>query len=311
VLALVFPGQGSQEVGMAGDFCARYPIAKRTFEEADAALGWALSRRIAEGPEEELRRTEVQQPAVLTASVAMYRVLAAELSDTPVCLAGHSLGEYTALVAAGALELADAVRLVQQRGALMQEAVPEGRGDMAAVLGIPSDAVERACAEAGGAVTPANYNAPEQTVIAGERDAVRAAGELAKKAGARRVLPLQVSAPFHCPLMRPAMEKLAPVLAETPFHDLRVPVVSNVTAEPYHRAADVRELLRQQVCAPVQWVKGVRRLRALGAKLVVEVGPGKVLSGLVGRIEPELARVSLCDVEALARVHAALAEARA
>jgi [acyl-carrier-protein] S-malonyltransferase len=311
VLALVFPGQGSQEVGMASDFCARYPLARQTLEEADDALGWPLSRRIAEGPEEELRRTEVQQPAVLAASIAMYRVLVSELSDTPVCLAGHSLGEYTALVAAGALELADALRLVQQRGALMQEAVPEGRGEMAAVLGIGSDAVERACAEAGGAVTPANYNAPEQTVIAGERDAVRAAGELAKKAGARRVLTLPVSAPFHCPLMRPAMEKLAPILAETPFLDLRAPVVSNVTAEPYRQGSEARELLRQQVCAPVQWVRGVRQLRALGARVVVEVGPGKVLTGLVGRIEPELVRASLPDVESLARVHAALAGARA
>jgi [acyl-carrier-protein] S-malonyltransferase len=295
---------------MASDFASRYAVAKRTLEEADDALGWALSRRIAEGPDAELRPTAVQQPAVLAASIAMYRALASEISDTPVCLAGHSLGEYTALVAAGALDFGDALRLVQQRGTLMQEAVPEGRGEMAAVLGIGSDAVERACAEAGGAVTPANYNAPEQTVIAGERDAVRAAGELAKKAGARRVLTLQVSAPFHCPLMQPAMEKLAPVLAETPFEDLRTPVVSNVTAEPYHRASEVRELLRQQVCAPVQWVRGVRALRALGAKLVVEVGPGKVLTGLVARIEPELARASLCDVESLARVQAALAEAR-
>ena len=311
MFALVFPGQGSQEVGMASDFCQQYALAKQTFEEADDALGWALSRRIAEGPEEALRSTEVQQPAVLATTIAIYRVLAAELPGAPVCLAGHSLGEYSALVAAGALELSDAVRLVQQRGAFMQEAVPEGRGDMAAVLGVTSDVVERVCVEAGGAVTPANYNAPEQTVIAGEREAVRRASELAKQAGARRVLPLSVSAPFHCPLMQPAMEKLAPVLAQTPLRDLRTPVVSNVTAEPYRLASQARELLRQQVCAPVQWVRGVRQLRALGAKLVIEVGPGKVLTGLVQRIEPELARASLPNVEAFAKVRAALAEVRA
>jgi [acyl-carrier-protein] S-malonyltransferase len=302
--AVVFPGQGSQAVGMAADFAAAHKEAREVFEAADEAFGGPLSHWISEGPEAELRRTEITQPAILTASIAIYRVLEPRLPSPPAFFAGHSLGEYSALVAAGALDLADAVALVRQRGALMQEAVPEGLGAMCAVLGLDAAEVERVCAAVDGVVAPANLNSPAQTVIAGSAAAVQDAAQALREAGAKKVVPLDVSAPFHCELMAPAMEKLAPVLAGTLFRDARAPVISNVTAEPYQESAVARERLRAQVCAPVRWVECVERLVGQGARLQLEVGPGKVLSGLAARIDRGLARA---NVEKLDDVPAALA----
>jgi [acyl-carrier-protein] S-malonyltransferase len=307
--AIVFPGQGSQSVGMASDFCREYSAARAVLAEADEALGAPLSRWIAEGPEALLRRTEITQPAILAASLAAYRVLEPRLARPPAHLAGHSLGEYTALVAAGALSLSDAVRLVRRRGQLMQEAVPEGTGAMSAVLGLPGEAVARVCAELSGSVAPANFNAPEQTVIAGLASDVELAEAALREAGARRVIRLEVSAPFHCALMRPAMEKLAPLLAETGFCEAGVPVVSNVTAEPYRAPREARERLRQQVCAPVRWVSCVQRMQGDGVRLLVEVGPGSVLSGLAARIDRSLQRAHVAVPTDLAAAEAAVAQA--
>jgi [acyl-carrier-protein] S-malonyltransferase len=296
---------------MALDFAERHAEARSVFEEADDALGVPLSRWIEAGDAATLRRTEVAQPAILTASIAIYRVLEPSLPERPAYFAGHSLGEYTALVASGSLALAEAVGLVRRRGQLMQEAVPEGRGAMLAVIGLPGDEVARICAETEGIVAPANFNSPVQTVIAGEAEAVRAAGAALTAAGARRIVELEVSAPFHCELMRPAMEKLAPALAEARFGDAQVPVISNVTAEPYRETNRARELLRQQVCAPVRWVECVQALRRAGVGLQLEVGPGQVLTGLAAKIDRALARASVArleDVEgALTRAREALA----
>ncbi|MEE9280880.1 MAG: ACP S-malonyltransferase [Myxococcota bacterium] len=310
MLAVVFPGQGSQAVGMARDFVRAEPAARQVLEEADAAFGGSLSKLIAEGPESELQQTEVTQPAILAASIAIYRAIEPRLPAPPAFFAGHSLGEYSALVAAGGLSLGEAVKLVRHRGALMQDAVPSGEGEMAAILGLASEQVAAVCAEVDGVVAPANFNSPAQTVIAGAREPVQAACERLRAAGARRVVGLAVSAPFHCELMAPAMEKLGPALADASFSDLRVPVISNVTAEPYRTAAEARERLRDQVCAPVRWVDCVKRLVDDGVRALLEVGPGKVLSGLAARIDSELVRANvekLGDVDgALARVTGAL-----
>jgi [acyl-carrier-protein] S-malonyltransferase len=307
MLAIVFPGQGSQTIGMGLDFARAHAESARAFEEGELAFGGGLLRRIEQGPEAELARTEITQPAILTASIAIWRALAPRL-PRPAFFAGHSLGEYAALVAAGGLPLGDAVRLVRRRGAFMQQAVPEGEGEMAAILGIDGAAVAKACASVDGPVSPANFNAPIQTVIAGRRDAVQAAARACQAAGAKRVVPLPVSAPFHCALMAPAAEKLQPELAAAAFSDFATPVISNVTAQPYTRAADARRLLHEQVCRPVRWVECVERLVVLGATLQLEVGPGKVLSGLAAKIERKLARA---NVETLADVDAALAAAGA
>ena len=302
MFAVVFPGQGSQTVGMATDFAEKYPEAREVFEAADDAFGGPLSRWIEEGPEEKLRLTEITQPAILTASIAMYRVLETRLSLKPSLFAGHSLGEYSALVAAGALSLSDAVALVRQRGAFMQEAVPQGEGAMLAVLGLERSEVERECALVGGVVAPANYNSPVQTVVAGQASAVEEAADLLKAAGAKRLIPLEVSAPFHCELMAPAMEQLTPVLSEIEFSDAATPVISNVTARPYKEAGVTRERLREQVCAPVRWVESVERLIADGVTLQLEVGPGKVLSGLSAKIDRSLKRANLEKVDQLENV---------
>lgn len=309
MLAVVFPGQGAQQVGMASDFAERFEEARTVLEAADEAFGGPLSRWMREGPEERLRRTEVTQPAVLAASVAMYRVVEPRLPARPVLLAGHSLGEYTALVAARSLSLEDAVRVVRRRGALMQEAVPEGKGGMLAVMGLEGAEVERICARLPG-VYPANFNASAQTVVAGERAPLEAAVGIFREAGAKRVLPLDVSAPFHCPLMEPAREGLAPILAELRLRDPEVPVVSNVTAAPYSTAAEARARLREQMCAPVRWVDCVRTLVAAGVRAHLEVGPGNVLTGLAARIDRGLGRAHVsraADLEpALAAVDEAL-----
>ena len=312
MLALLFPGQGSQRVGMGRDVCEVSPAARAVFESADAALGIPLSRVCFEGPESELVATEVQQPAIVATTLALLRALEERVGTlAPGYLAGHSLGEYSALVAAGALDLGDALRLVRARGAFMQAAVAAGSGAMAAILGAPPSMVESACAraraETGELVEPANYNAPEQTVISGTARAVRAACALAREAGARRALELPVSAPFHCALMQPAAEQLAPELARIRFGDCRPPVVANATVEPNGEGARVAELLRRQITEPVRFTDLVRRLRALGVTRVLEVGPAKVLSAFVARIEPALVRASLVAADDLAAAAAFVA----
>lgn len=280
--AFVFPGQGSQSVGMGRALADAFPEARATFDEADAALGWRLSEVIFEGPAERLTLTENTQPAILAMSVAAWRVLDAR-GFRPDVVAGHSLGEYSAHVAAGTLAFADAVRLVHHRGQYMQEAVPVGHGAMAAILGLDEEAVRTACDEAaqGEVVSPANLNAPGQVVIAGTAAAVARAGELARARGAKRVIPLQVSAPFHCALMAPAEARLAPELRSVPAHDPRMPVVANVDAEPKRAAAAAIDALIRQVSSPVRWDATVRRLASDGVTAYVEVGPGTVLSGLI------------------------------
>lgn len=310
MLALLFPGQGSQQVGMGRDACADSPAARAVFEEADQALGFALSKLCFEGPEEELRQTRNLQPAILATSMALLHALRERIALRPAYVAGHSLGEYSALVAAGALPLADAVRLVAARGRFMQEAVPEGRGAMAAVLGAPPEVVADACARAAAeldmVVAPANYNAPQQTAIAGEKQAVQRASELAKQAGASRAVPLAVSAPFHCALMQPAAEKLAAELAGLRFAAPEPPVVTNVEAEPNAQAGRIAGLLEQQVTAPVRFTDSVRRLVALGVRSVLEVGPGRVLSGLVARIDRSVSRMGVSSMEEAAEAAAQL-----
>jgi [acyl-carrier-protein] S-malonyltransferase len=306
VLALLFPGQGSQSVGMGRDVHASEPKARAVFEAADRVLGLPLSGLCFEGPEEALLPTAIQQPAILTTSVALLRALEARTGGlSPAFVAGHSLGEYTALVAAGALDFEDAVRLVHQRGRYMQEAVPSGAGAMAALMGLDAGAVESACAraraETGEVVEPANYNAPAQTVVAGSVAGVDAACTLASAAGARRALRLPVSAPFHCSLMEPAARRLAEDLAGTSFRDPSPPLVSNVEAQPNAEGPRIAELLRRQVTAPVRFVEVVERLAELGVTHVLEVGPGKVLSGLVGRIRKDLARANLAGLDDITR----------
>ncbi len=309
MLAVVFPGQGSQAVGMALDFARAHAEARAALEEADAAFGGGLLALLEHGPAAELARTEITQPAILAASIAIWRVVEPRLPRAPVAFAGHSLGEYAAVVAAGGLALGEAVKLVRRRGALMQEAVPEGEGAMAAVLGLEAAEVTRICAEVDGVVAPANFNSPVQTVIAGRRAAVTQACERMSAAGAKRVVALDVSAPFHCELMAPAMEKLAPELEAARFGELRVPVISNVDAQPYTSAAVARARLREQVCAPVRWVDCVQALIAKGAKLELEVGPGKVLSGLAAKIDRSLGRANVEKLEDLDPSVARAAEA--
>jgi [acyl-carrier-protein] S-malonyltransferase len=308
-LAFVFPGQGSQRVGMGKAWAGAHAEARQAFAEADAALGEPLSRLCFEGPEADLQLTRNTQPAILAVSVAIHRVVTARTGLRPALVAGHSLGEYSALVAAGALEFADALRLVRQRGELMQAAVPVGEGAMAAILGLDAAAVEAVAADAGrdGEVCAvANYNAPEQTVVAGHRAAIERAMALAKERGAKRVLPLPVSAPFHSPLMWPAREALAPRLAAAAFRDPAVPVVSNVDAAPVRSGNAAREGLVRQVDSAVRWVESVRWMATEGGvEMFLEVGPGAVLAGLVKRIVPGAAVASLSEPEALAAAIAA------
>ena len=271
-----------------------FPICAETFAEADRALGEPLSRLCFEGPDDQLRLTENTQPAILTVSIAAYRLLESR-GFTPAFVAGHSLGEYSAHVAAGTIAFADAVRIVRRRGRYMQEAVPVGRGAMAAVLGLDADAVARACQEAsdGDIVSPANLNAPGQVVIAGSAEAVERASARAMQAGARRVVPLPVSAPFHCALMKPAEERLAPELRALSAAAPRVPVIANVDALPKRDAASAIDALVRQVSSPVRWEDVVRRLASEGVRAYVEVGPGTVLGGLVKKIHREATVVSV------------------
>jgi [acyl-carrier-protein] S-malonyltransferase len=298
LLALLFPGQGSQEVGMGRDIALASTSAREIFERADAVLGLPLSRICFDASgEDELLRTEIQQPAILTVSVALLRALEEVAGLEPICVAGHSLGEYTALVASGALAFEDAVRIVHARGRFMQEAVPEGLGAMAAVIGCAPEVVEQACGVAshqtGRVVAPANYNGPQQTVISGEASAVELACARSRQEGAKRTVPLAVSAPFHCPLMAPAAEKLAPELSRVHFEDPRPPVITNVEARANAFGARIPELLRAQVTAPVRFTEMIREMARLGVTRVLEIGPGRVLTGLVRRIDPALARENL------------------
>ncbi len=287
-MAFLFPGQGSQKVGMGKALVEDFPRARAVFEEADAVLGFSLSRLCFEGPEADLMLTANAQPAILTTSIAALRVLQDETPLRPSVVAGHSLGEYSALVCAGALALADAVRLVRSRGQFMQDAVPTGTGGMAAILGLGSDDVDAACREAVDAtpaevVSAANLNGGGQIVIAGHRTAVERACAAAKRRGAKAALPLAVSAPFHCALMRPAADRLAAELARVEVRAPVVPVVTNVEAAPNQDGGRVRDLLTRQVTAAVRWEESVLRLAAMGVTEAIEVGQGAVLAGLVKR----------------------------
>lgn len=296
MLTFVFPGQGSQYPGMGKEIAENFPAARRVFEEANDALSFDLARLCFDGSEQELKLTANTQPAILTTSIAMLRVLQQETGLSPDFAAGHSLGEYSALVAAGALSFADAVKTVRQRGTFMQEAVAVGVGAMAAVIGMERGALEQLCADVaeGEVVAPANYNSPEQIVIAGHATAVGRVVALAKDRGARRALPLPVSAPFHCALMEPAAHRLEQVLASVEVSPLAVPVVSNVEAVPCTDPHRVRDLLVQQVCAPVRWVESIAYCQGAGVEHYLEIGPGKVLIGLIKRIHPE-ARLQQVD----------------
>ncbi|MGE3275645.1 MAG: ACP S-malonyltransferase [Vicinamibacterales bacterium] len=305
MIAFLFPGQGSQAVGMGRALADQFPVCRRTFEEADEALGEKLSDLIFYGPAEALTLTENTQPAILTMSVAAWRLLD-ERGCRPAFVAGHSLGEYSAHVAAGTLAFADAVRIVRNRGRYMQEAVPVGTGAMAAILGLDAAQVAAACDEAaqGDVVSPANLNAPGQVVIAGSSAAVARAIDAAKARGAKRAIPLQVSAPFHCALMQPAEVRLAPELRALAAADPRVPVVANVDAEPKRTAADSIEALIRQVSSPVRWEDVVRRLASEGVTAYVEVGPGTVLSGLVKKIARDQAILHVEGPDDVAAVEA-------
>lgn len=304
--AFVFPGQGSQSVGMMSDLASVTPTVEETFAEAGDALGYDLWDLVSNGPEEALNRTDHTQPAMLAAGVATWRAWRAKGGAEPAVMAGHSLGEYTALVCAGALGFNDAVRLVAQRGRFMQEAVPAGQGAMAAVLGLEDQAVIDACATAaeGDVVSAVNFNAPGQVVIAGGRAAVDRAMEACKAAGAKKVMPLPVSVPSHCALMQPAAERLAEVLGDIPLQAPAIPVLHNVDVQSSSDPEQIRERLVAQLHNPVRWVETIEALVAQGVGEVVECGPGKVLAGLNRRIQRRLPVVALADAKSLEKATA-------
>lgn len=305
-IAFVFPGQGSQKVGMGKEAFEVSEASRAVFEAADRALGEPLSRLCFEGPEEQLMLTANTQPAVLTSSIALLRAL----GETPDVAAGHSLGEYSAHVCAGTLRFEDAVRLVRARGRFMQEAVPVGAGAMAAILKLDDDVVRRICEETDGIVEPVNYNSPGQVVIAGEAAAVAAASEKVKEAKGR-AMPLPVSAPFHCQLMRPAEEKLAPELAAIAFADPRFPVYVNVDAAPVTGADLARDALKRQVSRPVRWTESVERMVADGVGLFVEIGAGAALKGMIKRIVKDVEAISVQGPADLDAAREAIAKIRA
>ncbi|EON88216.1 ACP S-malonyltransferase [Plesiomonas shigelloides] len=300
--AMVFPGQGSQSVGMLADLAQQFPIVEQTFAEASAVLGYDLWALAQQGPAEELNKTWQTQPALLTASVAIWRVWQEKNGAMPVVMAGHSLGEYSALVCAGVMDFKDAVRLVELRGKLMQEAVPEGTGAMAAIIGLDNDSIAKACAESaeGQVVAPVNFNSPGQVVIAGNKEAVERAGAACKAAGAKRALPLPVSVPSHCALMKPAADKLAVALQEITFNAPRIPVINNVDVAAESDADAIRSALVRQLYSPVRWTETVESMSAQGVAHLLEMGPGKVLTGLTKRIVDSMTAAAVNDVASLA-----------
>ena len=300
MLAFVFPGQGSQTAGMGADLAREFPVCADTFAEADDVLGFSLSQTCFSGSEQELQLTAIAQPAILATSVAALRVLESE-GIRPSAVAGHSLGEYSALVAAGSLSFRDALTLVRKRGTYMQEAVPVGVGSMAAIMGLDFERIEQICREASDTtqVSPANFNAPGQVVISGHVDAVDRAIALAQERGARRALKLAVSAPFHCALMQPAADRLTSDLVATRFNDLSVPLVSNISASALRTGAEARACLIRQVTGAVRWEESVRTLASMGVNRVMEVGPGRVLMGLIKRIESSIICASAGDAASL------------
>ncbi|MEC5341135.1 ACP S-malonyltransferase [Brenneria populi] len=299
--AMVFPGQGSQSVGMLAELAAEYPIVADTFAQASAVLGYDLWQLTQQGPVEELNKTWQTQPALLTASVAIWRVWQQQGGKTPALMAGHSLGEYSALVCAGVIDFQQAVRLVELRGKLMQEAVPEGAGAMYAIIGLDNDAIAKACAESaqGQIVSPVNFNSPGQVVIAGNKEAVERAGAACKAAGAKRALPLPVSVPSHCALMAPAAKRLAAALESVDFNEPKIPVVNNVDARTETSPEAIRSALVRQLHSPVRWTECVEFIASQGVESLLEVGPGKVLTGLTKRIVATLTAAAVNDPASL------------
>ncbi len=312
-IAFVFPGQGSQQVGMMKEFYDKYPVVRDVFNEADEALGFSMTDLCFKGPEEDLRLTKNTQPAILTASVAAMKVLE-EHGVKPDMAAGHSLGEYSALVCAGAVSFSDAVRTVRKRGQYMQEAVPVGEGAMAAIIGLDTGKIEEICQKIqetmGKAVQAVNYNCPGQIVIAGATEAVQKAADELKEAGATRALMLAVSAPFHSTLMQPAADKLALELQKVTFHDAKFPVIANVTAKAETKVDEIRELLVQQAAHPVMWESSVRTMLAAGAGIFIEAGPGRVLTGMLRRIDKKRIGLNVEDEASLEKTLAYLKEVR-
>lgn len=300
-IAFIFPGQGSQAVGMGKDLFDNFTVSREVFEEADDALGFSLSEMCFAGTSDDLALTANTQPAILTVSIAAFRAMTAEGFKAPDFVAGHSLGEYSALVAANAISFSDAVKTVRKRGTYMQKAVPPGAGAMAAILGLPIETIEIACAEAadGQVCSPANINSPAQIVIAGNAEAVDRACELLKERGAKRAIKLNVSAPFHCDLMLPAQARLAKDLAEIDFRDLRFPVVENVSGEFNDKGERVRAALTEQVSKPVRWAKSIENLLIEAVDTFVEVGAGRVLSGLVKQISRDVRVLNVENSESL------------
>ncbi|ANI28829.1 malonyl CoA-ACP transacylase [Yersinia entomophaga] len=299
--AMVFPGQGSQTVGMLADLATQFPIVEETFTEASSVLGYDLWQLVQQGPAEELNKTWQTQPALLTASVAIWRVWQQQGGKAPAMMAGHSLGEYSALVCAGVLDFKQAVKLVELRGQLMQEAVPEGTGAMSAIIGLDNESIAKACEESaqGQVVSPVNFNSPGQVVIAGNKEAVERAGAACKAAGAKRALPLPVSVPSHCALMKPAADKMAVALEDIEFRAPLFPVVNNVDVKAEVSPEAIRSALVRQLYNPVRWTGSVEFMAAEGVELLLEVGPGKVLTGLTKRIVDTLSAAPVNDVATL------------
>lgn len=307
-IACIFPGQGSQHLGMLSEFADSYSEIKTTFDAASSVLGYDLWELCQDGPESKLNQTQVTQPALLTAEVALFRVLQSQIGELPVVMAGHSLGEYSALVAAGVIEFSEAVALVAARGEYMQQAVPEGAGAMSAILGLDDEKVIACCEKvsAAGVVAPVNFNAPGQVVIAGERAAVEEAQAACKEAGAKKAMPLPVSVPSHCELMKPASQALADKLASIPFSAANTPVINNVDVAVVEDADAIKEALVRQLYSPVRWRECVEKLSQFDVEICLECGPGKVLTGLNKRINKQLKTAALGDRKSFDEVIAAL-----
>ena len=306
--AIAFPGQGSQSVGMLAELAAEYPVVKATFDEASQVLGYDLFQLVMDGPAEELNKTWRTQPALLTSSVALWRVWQSINAPMPAMMAGHSLGEYSALVCSGALAFADAVKLVELRGLAMQEAVPEGVGAMAAIIGLDNESIAANCEKAaqGQVVSPVNFNSPGQVVIAGHKEAVERANVLMKESGAKRALPLPVSVPSHCALMKPAAEKLAVALQSIEIKAPVIPVINNVDVSTETDAARIKDALVRQLFSPVRWTETIEAVANAGVEFEVEMGPGKVLSGLVKRIDKRVDGAAINDPASLQDILAKL-----